>query len=192
MKAERHTFRELNIADWFSLYRIIAAPVLILCIVFNEREFFSWFLLSGFISDGIDGFLARRLHLESPRGARLDSLGDIIILVLTVAGLFSFEWNFFANHAPELIILVLLYVMEIILSYIRFGKTSSFHTYLDKAALFMQAVFVFTLLFAGYYSWLFYITFTAGVLATTEEIFILLSLEKYRDNIKGIYWLHSR
>ena len=54
-------FREFNIADWFSFYRILAFPVLAVFLFMGERQWFTWFLLVSYSTDAIDGFLARRL-----------------------------------------------------------------------------------------------------------------------------------
>lgn len=49
-----------NIADYFSVYRLAAAPVLILLIWADERAITAILLLISFITDAIDGYLARK------------------------------------------------------------------------------------------------------------------------------------
>ena len=63
------TFKNYNIADWFSFYRVAAAPLLLALLWFNQREIFSWFLLVSYSTDMIDGFLARKLKITIPRGS---------------------------------------------------------------------------------------------------------------------------
>ncbi|GAL72475.1 hypothetical protein [Jejuia pallidilutea] len=48
------TFKNFNIADWFSFYRIIAAPFLLALIWYGERQIFTWFLLISYATDAID------------------------------------------------------------------------------------------------------------------------------------------
>ncbi len=67
------TFKNFNIADWFSFYRIAAAPFLLILLWFDDRELFTWFLLISYSTDMIDGILARNLKVTSPRGSQLDS-----------------------------------------------------------------------------------------------------------------------
>ena len=62
------TFKNFNIADWFSFYRVAAAPLLLLLIWLNHRELFTWFLLVSYSTDMIDGFLARKLKIRVPEG----------------------------------------------------------------------------------------------------------------------------
>ena len=82
------TFKNYNIADWFSFYRVLAAPFLVLLLWLDERQLFAWFLLISYSTDAIDGYLARKLKITSPRGSQLDSFGDQITLII---GLISFS-----------------------------------------------------------------------------------------------------
>ena len=88
------TFKNYNIADWFSFYRVVAAPFLILLLWLDQRQFFAWFLLISYSTDAIDGYLARKLKIASPRGSQLDSFGDQITLVIGLIGLLVFENEF--------------------------------------------------------------------------------------------------
>ena len=88
------TFKNFNIADWFSFYRIFAAPILIITIFLGERELFTWLLLISYDTDAIDGFIARKLKITSPRGSQLDSIGDQLTLFTGFIGLLMFEFDF--------------------------------------------------------------------------------------------------
>ena len=88
------TFKNFNIADWFSFYRIAAAPLLLILVWLEQRDPFSWFLLLSYSTDMIDGFLARKLKITSPRGSQLDSMGDQITLTIGLIGLLVFEFDF--------------------------------------------------------------------------------------------------
>jgi CDP-diacylglycerol--glycerol-3-phosphate 3-phosphatidyltransferase len=50
------TFKNYNIADWFSFYRIFAAPFLLGLIWFDQRLIFAWLLSVSYATDAIDGF----------------------------------------------------------------------------------------------------------------------------------------
>ncbi len=66
-------------------------------------------LLIAAILDGIDGKIARKLKVESPTGAQLDSLADFLNFCVTPA-LIAFEWHlkelYFFGWAATLIFLV--------------------------------------------------------------------------------------
>ena len=87
-------FKDFNIADWFSFYRIFAVPILIVFIWLGERELFSWFMLISYSTDAIDGYLARKLKISSARGSQLDSYGDQLTLTAGLIALLVFETAF--------------------------------------------------------------------------------------------------
>jgi len=182
------TFKNFNIADWFSFYRILAVPLLIALIWMGERELFTWFLLISYSTDAIDGFLARRLKITSARGSQLDSIGDQITLVVGLIGLLVFENEFMRANYVLILIAFVPYLLQMILAFYKYGKATAFHTYLAKSSAVLQGVFIlFTLFFTPVY-WLFYLMIIIGVLETIEEITLIYMYNKWVDNVKGIYW----
>jgi cardiolipin synthase (CMP-forming) len=73
--------RSLSIPNLITLGRIILVPVVVWAIISGEMLLaFSLFVVAG-ISDAVDGFLAKRFHMESELGAYLDPLADKALLV---------------------------------------------------------------------------------------------------------------
>ena len=68
-----------NLANIITVSRIIVSISIAFVIPFSS----TFFLLYSYcgISDIIDGFVARKTHTESVRGALLDSIADIVFLV---------------------------------------------------------------------------------------------------------------
>ena len=182
------TFRNFNIADWFSFYRILAAPFLLLMLFADQRALFTWFLLVSFSTDMIDGFLARTLKISSPRGSQLDSFGDQITFIIGILGLVKFENGFIMKHLELLLIVFIPYGIQMIIAFRKYGKATSFHTYLAKISALAQGVFVLWFLFFGPIYWLFYVMIVIGVLETIEEIALIFMYDKWVSGFKGIYW----
>ena len=182
------TFRNYNIADWFSFYRIAAAPILIVFIFIYEREIFAWLLLVSYCTDAIDGFLARQLRISSPRGSQLDSMGDQVTFVLGVLGLFVFERDFILENLVLLVIVFIPYLIQMIIAYLKYGKASAFHTYLAKLSAIMQSAFILWSLFFSPDYTLFYIMIGIGLLETFEEITLIFMYDNWASDVKGIYW----
>lgn len=182
------TFKNFNIADWFSFYRVIAAPFLILLLWLDERQFFAWFLLISYSTDAIDGYLARKLKITSPRGSQLDSFGDQITLVIGLIGLFIFENEFINKNILLISIAFVPYIIQMIIAYYKYGKATAFHTYFAKLSAIIQSVFIlYSLFFAPNYS-LFYIMIVFGLLETFEEITLIFMYDNWASDVKGIYW----
>ena len=71
----------LNLPNLITIARILLVPVVIWAIASNEMQAaFVLFLLAG-VSDAVDGFLAKRLHMTSELGATLDPVADKVLIV---------------------------------------------------------------------------------------------------------------
>ena len=182
------TFKNFNIADWFSFYRIAAAPFLLILLWFHERELFTWFLLISYSTDMIDGFLARKLKITSPRGSQLDSFGDQITFIIGLLGLFVFEFEFIKENYILILIAFIPYIIQMLIAFKKYGKATSFHTYLAKFSAFTQAVFILSSMFFGPTYSLFYFMIALGFLETIEEVILIFMFENWVSDIKGIYW----
>jgi len=182
------TFKNFNIADWFSFYRIAAVPFLLLLLYLEEREIFTGFLFISYATDMIDGFLARRLKVSSPRGSQLDSLGDQVTFVVGLIGLYLFEPVFIKTNYLLILLVLIPYIFQMLLAFRKYGKATSFHTYLAKVSAFLQGVFVLWFLFFGPEYGLFYLMIGFGLLETIEEIILIFMFDEWVNNVKGIYW----
>ncbi len=72
---------DVNIPNLITLGRILLVPVIIWAITSGQMAAaFFLFVIAG-ISDAVDGFLAKRFHMQSEMGALLDPLADKALLV---------------------------------------------------------------------------------------------------------------
>ncbi|WP_372793672.1 CDP-alcohol phosphatidyltransferase family protein [Lutibacter sp.] len=182
------TFKNFNIADWFSFYRIAASPFLLILIWLGEREIFTWFLLVSYCTDMIDGFLARSLKITSARGSQLDSFGDQITFIIGLIGLLVFKYDFMQENYLLILIAFVPYSIQMLLAFRKYGKATAFHTYLAKLSAIIQGIFILWLLFFNPIYWLFYTMIVLGLLETIEEIILIFMYDKWVAGVKGIYW----
>jgi CDP-diacylglycerol--glycerol-3-phosphate 3-phosphatidyltransferase len=180
--------REFNIADWFSFYRILAIPILALALIMGSREVFSWLLLLSYSTDAIDGFLARRLNISSARGAQLDSIGDQLTLIAGLVGLWFFEPEFILDNLVLIGIAFIPYLLQMGIAFLKYGKTTAFHTYLAKSSAILQAGFILWALFFGPVIPLFYAVIAIGILETIEEIALIFMYDTWVKDVKGVFW----
>jgi len=180
---------KFTIPDWLSIYRIISAPVLITLLFFDLKLLFGVLITLSFITDMLDGFLARRMKITSIRGAQLDSIGDAITFAVGVAGIIRFDWDFVMQELPLIVIALGLYLIQLSLAYLRYGMPSSFHTYLAKISALMQGTFLIWFFLFGIQYWLFYLAVLFSVMETVEEIILIVIMPKWKANVKGLLWL---
>lgn len=182
------TFKNFNIADWFSFYRVLIAPILLLLIWFDLRFVFTWLLLISYSTDAIDGYLARKLKITSPRGSQLDSIGDQITLIVGLIGLFYFETNFIVTNLTLIFIAFIPYIIQMVIAYLKYGKATAFHTYLAKLSAVLQSLFILGSLFFTPEYILFYVMIIIGLFETFEEITLIFMYANWASDVKGIYW----
>jgi cardiolipin synthase len=71
----------LNIPNLITLARIILVPVVVWAIAAEQLRLAFLLFLAAAISDGVDGFLAKRLGMKTELGAYLDPLADKVLIV---------------------------------------------------------------------------------------------------------------
>lgn len=182
--------RSYYIINGITLYRVIAAPFLLLFIITKQIDVFKWLLAVSFFTDAIDGFLARRFRVETPEGSKWDSLGDDLTVLMGLIGLLVFRFEFIRQEYPWLILVLTLFFTQVICAVTRYGSISTFHTYLAKAAAILQGSFLILSFFlAEPPPLLFYVAVVVTTLDLLEEILITFILRKPKSNVKGIYWI---
>lgn len=181
--------RKLSLPDWLSVYRILAAPVLIVFIFLDERLIFAILLFISFLSDAVDGYLARKMNIVTQRGAQLDSIGDAITFCVGLGGILRFEYSFILEYIVIIGLAFGLYLFQLFMAYWRYGMPSSFHTYLAKLSAILQATFMLYLLFFGVHLWLFYLATFFSIIETIEEIILIVIFPTWKANVKGLFWV---
>ncbi|MFT5861698.1 MAG: phosphatidylglycerophosphate synthase [Flavobacteriales bacterium] len=181
------TFKNYNIADWFSFYRIISAPFLLALLFFDVRILFASLLLVSYLTDAIDGYLARKYNIMSPRGSQLDSMGDQITLSVGLIGLFYFETEFLKTNLIVILIAFIPYIIQMVIAYNKYGKATAFHTYLAKTSALVQSAFILWALFFDPVYALFYVMVALGILETLEEITLIFMYDKWVSDVKSIF-----
>jgi len=185
-------FKDFNIADWFSFYRILAIPLLAAAMIWGSRDLFTWLLLISYSTDMIDGQLARRLNLSSARGAQLDSIGDQLTLAAGLVGIWVYETAFVRQYLWPIGLALTLYLLQMVIAYFKYGKATAFHTYMAKTSALLQGIFVLWALFFGPVIWLFWTVIIIGVLETAEEITLIFMYDTWVKDVKGYFWaLHD-
>ena len=178
------------VINGITLYRIVAAPILLLLVFSGDLEIFKWLLGISFFTDLIDGFLARRFKVASVLGTRLDSIGDDLTVLVGVIALFVTKMEFIKEQKFIFILLLLLFLAQTTYAFIRYGKITNFHTWLAKTAALLQGVFLLLAFFTDEPNLvLFYTAALITMLELIEEIILVRLLPNWETNVQGIYWV---
>ena len=189
MKKDTHK-KAWYIINGITLYRIVAAPFLLILIFTGQYDIFKWLLGVSFFTDLVDGYLARKYKVTSVPGTRLDSIGDDLTVLVGLVALFVLKLAFIKQHVIVFIILFALFFVQTVFAFIRYRKMTSFHTYLAKTAALLQGVFLLVTFFTAEPNLiLFYVAAIITMLELTEEIILVSLLKHWKANVKGIYWV---
>ncbi|MDD3061331.1 MAG: CDP-alcohol phosphatidyltransferase family protein [Massilibacteroides sp.] len=175
-----------NLPNILSISRIIIS-----CLLFflgGYPVLFSVLYIYCGISDVADGYIARRWKVESLTGAKLDSLGDVILYVLITTTFFFHTMLLKEALALWLVVSVfIMKILNIIITKARFKQWGMMHTIGNKIA---GLVLYFLL---PLYILIPLIPLVIGVsaiiialLSTIEETLILLTTRMYNLNRKSI------
>ncbi len=179
-----------TVVSLITLYRLISAPVLLGLLFAGHFEWFKWLIALSYMTDAIDGTLARKFHVTSTLGARLDSMADDATVFVSAIGLYKIRPEFFMEHFLIIILLIGLYVAQNTMAYIAYKRATSFHTILAKISAVLQGVFFIIIFFGSAFAeFLFYPAVIFTVVELVEEMIMIAILPEWRANVKGLYWL---
>lgn len=170
-----------------TVYRLIAAPVLLFLVLNGWIGVFKWLLAFSFFTDAIDGYLARKYNVVSVMGAKLDSLADDMTVLVAIIALLVWESAFLLEEYVWVLSLLVLFLAQLAFALVKYGKITSFHTYLAKGAAVLQGAFlVLSFFLPSPPRLLFHIAVTVTVLQLIEEIAMIFLLRKWQADVKGL------
>jgi len=143
-------------------------------------------------SDKIDGTLARKLKAESELGAALDSIGDVLVLVMGATLCFVrfvgdslTTWQFWI-YVGMMVLTVLNKVLVFILAQVIHGKGNMVHTYFQKT--FAAGCYVFIFFWAFLRTipvWSICSLLAINLYATIDECVYCIRTAEYNVDFKG-------
>jgi len=178
-----------QVPNALSVARILATPVLVVLAADRSESAFTWVLVPALLSDIADGLIARVFHLQSKLGALLDSIADLLLLLTSFYGVWVFHPGLIEQHWPAGAALIGAWLIECVAALVRYGKLSSFHTYVSKVAGYLLGIFVGVLFVFGFQPWLLYLAVAVSVLGNLEELVLLALLPEWRADVRGLPWV---
>ena len=141
------------------------------------------------VGDIADCILARILHATSALCAMLDSVADTLLFIVAGIGAWVFYPDVLRSHPVAFSLIPALWIGENIAALIRYGRLSSFHTYLSRIAAYAMGIFIGLLFLGALQTWLMYLGIGVLTLATTEEFVLLWLLPEWTADVRGVYWV---
>jgi CDP-diacylglycerol--glycerol-3-phosphate 3-phosphatidyltransferase len=168
-----------------TLGRLLSVPFLA-WFAYREMHFaFTALLIPSLASDVLDGWLARRLGVESGLGAVLDSVADILLMVVILYAIWPLHPEVYRDYGWVIISVVVLLAIGHMASLLRYGRLASFHTRLIRAGIFTFSVFTIVLFLFGFFPWLLFLAAFICALGALEHFAMLALLPEWSPNIHG-------
>ena len=175
----------MTTANKISIFRVLLVPVFVaelLYYVESGVELHRVLAIIGFgiasLSDGVDGYIARRFHQRSPLGAILDPLADKLLLVSGIV-LLSFDhgtrlprlplWLTVTILSRDIFLLIGLFVIHHAC-----GKVTVRPALIGKAATVLQMACILWALLKGPATWLLYLALGAAFCTGTSAVLYIL------------------
>ncbi len=173
----------------FTLLRLLLVPALVFCVWGKFQSLFLHLSAGSLASDLIDGYLARRLNQSSELGARLDSWADTLTYFVMSYALWVFKPEVFWRLADFIVMASIAFALSTALSWIKFGRYPSYHTFLAKitAAALAPAFYIVMLFEINVYLRIVALLY---LLSSLQQIWITLRLRHAESNIVWVTALY--
>lgn len=172
-----------SIANYISISRILLALTLALVKPLSIA-FLALYLICG-ISDVFDGYIARRTHTASELGEKLDSVADLIMVVVLMIVLYPII-NLPVQIIVWIVIIGIIRAVSIMVVFVKYKTFGMLHTYGNKITGLVMFAFPLSLTFVQL-DVLMYIICVVASISAIEELLIDLSSNELRINKKSIF-----
>ena len=140
----------ITLATWFTIARLVLVPFVIVSMLSHQWAYAFWLFTAAATTDVLDGFLARVRNERTFLGACLDPIADKVLVItifctlIVIKAIALSQWFLFFMLAKEMML-----IAGAALLYYKNGSVAIEPSFLGKATMFAQVVFI-GLLFAAY------------------------------------------
>ena len=144
-------------------------------------------VMAAFLSDILDGQLARRLNQVTRLGSRLDTLADAALELSCVFWLARFRPEVWRQPYRAVVVLGLATWAAVALAgLVRFRRFLNLHLWSSKASGVFGAAFVMDALVFGFHPAFFYLALGVFTLANVEGLALMLTRDRVDEHIGSI------
>lgn len=176
----------LTLPNMLTGFRFVAAPGLLWLAWHGYGIAFMGLLAIAFLTDLLDGMVARLTGQVSQFGATLDSWADVITY-LTIAAACWWLWPDIVRRELFFVgLIVASCLLPAIAGFSKFGQFTSYHTWGVKLAAALMGLTLY-ILFLGGPVWPFRLAAVICILAAIEEIALTLLLSEPESNVRSVW-----
>jgi phosphatidylglycerophosphate synthase len=174
-------------ADALTILRLLAIPVLWVLAYLELPVHLGIGLALAGLTDVLDGPVARRTGRSSGYGSQLDSAADILLMGSIVAWMAWLHPTFFRDHLIPLVAWIVIGVIALAVTAVRFGRIGNLHLYSAKTAGVVAYVFAVSLFVTGgSHPALFGVAVGLAILAATETLLVALTRDEVDERMGSL------
>lgn len=148
-----------------------------------------------FITDVLDGHIARKLNQVSEFGSQFDSIADHLLLPSALAWLWLFRPEIYRDNLPLCLTAIILYIIAMLVGIIKFRRFANLHLYSSKASAVAMYLFIsYALIVTPYNRGFFYLTSLSFIVACLERIVLQVMCSEVDEHMGSLLlvWQHRR
>jgi CDP-diacylglycerol--glycerol-3-phosphate 3-phosphatidyltransferase len=142
------------------------------------------------LTDVVDGIVARRTHTESSMGAKLDSIADMVLLIVILYKLGPMLWSSVSVWIWYFTILIgLIRISAYVIGAVKFHQFASLHLISNKATG-LVLFFVPYLILIMDMNIVMFLLMIVAMLSSLEEVLCEIKAEEFNPNLKSYFkWI---
>jgi phosphatidylglycerophosphate synthase len=176
-----------TLASSVTACRLAFLPVLWCWALAGRARWVGLGVMVAFVSDILDGQLARRMNQVTKLGGQLDSLADGLLLASSVAWLVMFRPEMLEPPYAVVVAVALgSWTLLIAVGVFKFRRFLNLHLYTAKASGVLGALFVMDALVFGFHAGTFYPALGSFILGNAEGLALMLTRSRVDEHIGSI------
>ncbi|MCS7471184.1 CDP-alcohol phosphatidyltransferase family protein [Stieleria sp. ICT_E10.1] len=180
------TDRWLTAPNVITTSRIVGSPALVPLAIAQQMTWLAALVIFLVFTEWLDGFLARRSHVTSAVGARLDTVADAVFYLSVLVALMAYQPDLVAREKYWMLVAITSYALNWLSCLIKFWRLPSYHTWASKGV-WLIIIPGTVLWLAGITPWLVRLSMVCVTLANTEAILITLVLRECRVDVPSLW-----
>ncbi|MFH2020452.1 MAG: CDP-alcohol phosphatidyltransferase family protein [archaeon] len=172
----------LKLPNIITSTKFVLLPVMVYYAAVKNYTLFLVLYIVNWVGDILDGYLARRLNMQTKLGYMLDTLTDTLFIIATYISLYLFWREFILDNLVFPILFVIIHIITNIIWKTRFNKILNLHLWSARGACLIFTVFAIVSMNAKTPSgWLFNFSAMALVISAFEELYISIRIRNLNE-----------
>lgn len=171
-------------------FRLLLGPILIILVTLELptiRPLLLSLIFLGFLSDILDGIIARNTGIATAKLRRMDSQTDMVFWVCVGVCSWLLNPEIIKSHQTAVVTVLLMEALTYVFSFLKFGRETCTHAFLSKIwGITLLVVFVSLIGFA-HAGIPFFLAVFFGVISHLDVYLIILILPKWTHDVPSAY-----